>query len=853
MKPANQILLAMLVCGMGALSWVGCGGNSEAADAGTGKSPAANASAQSGSNGPAPSPPPTSSQQSAATPGAEADQDMSWLVQLASPDSDTRDKALDKLEAVADNNPKLFLGFVDAFADPVFAAAIKENKYRETFGAARELLKPHIDGLKALAPELILRLDHAVPMVKAVAAAALSECGEAALPALPKLVAMLDHVDSDVKSSALSTLGEMGEPAKAHGTKIAALVASDDEQVRRHARRASDKLGATPSVAVLKQLLSRTIKDDEERLDTERWVIGKLGASGEAARDMVPMLIEKARAPEGPMVYEALEALKQLGPVADSAIPDIVALIKQGVHRYTGIQALAAMGRAGYVQLWGLRILEDPELRADALRGIGMSPLADEQAARMLGDVIRDHGVGYDEKRGAADGLAAMGVRAVPQILSLLADDTGGLIRSVIEQGDDGVWQHLARVYSQQSSANRKAVLEAVGYEDETKDTKLKLVMAALEDTDEGVLTAATGVIERFGSRAKAAAPKLVPLAVGTPEDLKCNALSALAALDPQYPGADRVALAAIESESERVRKYGLMVMEGTKDGGFSSITAIVGLLETGAWGDERFTVQRVLANMGEPALASLLEYATSGNVHVRRGVVEAIFTMLQWSADAEASAKRGEDPSIALGPNHPRPRIIKREIFAELLPLLDDEDPGVRSTVGNVIGMYGEKALGVLLPVYPESHGVKREEILRIFRSIASGSTKPDQRLFPIFRAALEATEDGRSWDATDGLLCYPKQAKALATEYMTGTRVKLRMAALGIAESLLQKDQGVHAREAIDLMVKGMADDDMIVRKRGRELVSMILDNVTEAFPKDLADSMRKALEKSQERDKD
>ena len=73
----------------------------------------------------------------------------------------------------------------------------------------------------------------------------------------------------------------------------------------------------------------------------------------------------------------------------------------------------------------------------------------------------------------------------------------------------------------------------ALGHIHTQPDTIIPLLIACLDDPSDGVPPAAARGLGEFGPSAKAAVPKLVPLAKSHDKDLRMAAMAALRQIDP--------------------------------------------------------------------------------------------------------------------------------------------------------------------------------------------------------------------------------------------------------------------------------------------------------------------------------
>jgi HEAT repeat protein len=484
-----------------------------------------------------------------------------------------------------------------------------------------------------------------------------------------------------------------------------------------------------------------------------------------------------------------------------------------------------------------------------------MSPLATEGAIQMLASVLADPGASYEEKRGAVDGLASCGLRAVPMVLDLLArpDVEGGqLAKDIIYQSDAVVWSHYARAFSNQPAKVRRALVSSIGYEFEEGTIKLDLLVTALNDYDPGVQAAAAESIERYGESARVALPRLVELAGSPDPSVKTRALRALASIGPDHPGVGDVAAGALASDSEELRMAALRALRGTPDSGLGHFETLAPMLGRESWGEERSLLCTVFANMGEPALPRLLELLRDGGALVRRGAGNAIVGMLDASRLAEDLA-RAKDGDPVRAPRHDgvTPKVVKIDITAQLLAALDDSDSEVRGNASEALLVLGDRAVSPLLAALATTDVDRKARLLAVAADIARDAAAPDPRLVPGFRAAIESGDLRLTEPGHAGMIWYPAAALALAKEYAPSGNIDLRYAGVTIMYGLFTHGIREHGIAAIDHVVKTLEDDNHAIREHSRECAERMLRYGADELAEEPLTRLRLALAKSIERD--
>ena len=170
------------------------------------------------------------------------------------------------------------------------------------------------------------------------AAAALALRGPQASGAVAKLVDMLD--DPDVRLVALRALGAIGREAAAAVPRIAAYLHHPDAFVRIGAAYALGGIGKTAA-----KPLGEALHDPSMSVSLAAGeALAKLGPAAESA---LPDLIELLRSDHAQHVRAAVTAIEQIGPGAAPAVPALIEYYRKqaGKAPYTA-RALAAIGPA---------------------------------------------------------------------------------------------------------------------------------------------------------------------------------------------------------------------------------------------------------------------------------------------------------------------------------------------------------------------------------------------------------------------------------------------------------------------------------------------------------------------------
>lgn len=213
-------------------------------------------------------------------------------------------------------------------------------------------------------PDLIRALRGHVAEPKARAAKAIGRLGRLARDTLPLLVSSLHDPDPTVREAAAWAVGQMGPDALNH---LLAMLRHEDKYVRRNAVWALAKLGP-PALKAIPHLCE-ALKDADPR--TASGAAQALGNMGEEAADAVPDLIEAMRGTNIVLCRLAAKALSQVGR---PALPPLIGNLRHRDPFVRGEAALALgwMGPMAATAIPGLiEIIRDTQPAAAAPAAVG--------------------------------------------------------------------------------------------------------------------------------------------------------------------------------------------------------------------------------------------------------------------------------------------------------------------------------------------------------------------------------------------------------------------------------------------------------------------------------------------------
>jgi HEAT repeat protein len=336
---------------------------------------------------------------------------------------------------------------------PALAAALAdEDKDTRQVAAARTLGRIGPEAAGAVhALTQALRSEHT--HVRQAAAEALARFGPSAEPAVPTLAEKLNDWSPAVRQAAAEAVGQVGSAADVAVPALIQLLSDREESAREAAMTALARIG--PAAAPLLLRLLTDPEHDQRRLaerlqweaETLTWLgnldpdavrreprkaLGNLswyfqharadwtdavrqgaatvlGRLGPAARDAVPVLTQGLTDPDAGFRRAAALALGQLGPLAADALS---ALVRALADASTPVRKVAAEALPRVEPAW----TEQPQVRA---------------VAPFLVEKLK--GRGDPAKQVEAEALVAMGVAAVPALVTALGDDDRALREAAAE------------------------------------------------------------------------------------------------------------------------------------------------------------------------------------------------------------------------------------------------------------------------------------------------------------------------------------------------------------------------------------------------------------------------------------
>jgi HEAT repeat protein len=517
-------------------------------------------------------------------------------------------------------------------------------------------------------PLLVKALEDPEPEVRSSALSALMELR--AREALPSLLRRLEDGDAEVRAVAVRALAGAG-PREA-APHLLKMLEDPDEFVRSATADAFRELEWRPAVPAL----IKALKDPSK--DVQRSILSALGELGglEAARELVRLR------PTDPDASKALYNFSrgELWPV-------ILPMLKSP-DAGTRKNAVEAAGIGGVVQaipdLLPLLDDADPEIRLGTMR-----TLNGFNTVRSIPGLLRR--LGGEERRDirleAARDLGWLRAReAIPGLTALLrssdAEERVAAAGALAPMGvKEAVAESLALLRHESAAIQRNAAWIAA---DAGEPEVLPLLLRYLESNDDGIRQLALSGLIRLKSLESI--PKIATLLEDGSVRIRLSAAQALGTLGAKE------AVPALIKRLEDLEMFG-------------RITALQAL-------------EQLKAAEALPAILLLVEnhnYPQQPENFAKTGGQAGVRYMLPWLKQDPTRRRFALDVLAALG---------SKEWIADLLPLLKDEDAGVRSGAALAAGILGTKeAIPALIALLQDGNEDLRRNAVRALADLKAAA----------------------------------------------------------------------------------------------------------------------------------
>ena len=372
-----------------------------------------------------------------------------------------------------------------------------------------------VDALVAMGQEavpfLIEALEDDNSDVREVATNALARMGQ---PAIPELLVALDHRDDLVAGAAAAALREIGAEAVPH---VSTAMGDESPQVRRHAAQVLEQIGTDAAQA--SPVLVKGLQDSD--LEVRRAAFRALPKVDiEATKNAMPTLIAALADKDTGVCVGAIDALRALGPQAESAVPDLSkALESDSVEVQMGAsKALTSIGPAAVSALVERAGHQNADVRLWSITALGsIGPPASDSVAALM--VALDDG-DVRVRRASLHAIALVGPKAnaaVPAVLKVLAEDPEPLFRSGAASALTKIGGGVPEVYlalveklrGDDDNEVRASVAAALGTMQSAAEAIVPLLISALEDPNPNVRLNAARALGDLGPKAASATSAL--------------------------------------------------------------------------------------------------------------------------------------------------------------------------------------------------------------------------------------------------------------------------------------------------------------------------------------------------------
>jgi HEAT repeat protein len=291
--------------------------------------------------------------------------------------------------------------------------------------------------------------------------------------------------------------------------------------------------------------------------------------------EAVPTLVELlgARSPE--ISDKAIDALIDIGPEAEAALPDLVRMLREGQENLPLRlpHAIAIIGGAETVPVL-IQALNHPNvsIRQRAAWALGDLGPAAQAAVPALREALQNPETRRDAARGLGD-IGEGSAAAVPDLIALLADDRAddAAVNALGQIGRAAV-PALIRAVESPNAAIRKGAVDALRRMRSDAAPAVEVLIVALEDED--LRFNAVDALGEIGPAAEAAIPAIVPLLGNT--DVDYVAVDALVNIGERAVPAT---IGALESPDANTRSNAIQVLRQIGPGAAAAVPVLTELL----------------------------------------------------------------------------------------------------------------------------------------------------------------------------------------------------------------------------------------------------------------------------------
>jgi len=630
--------------------------------------------------------------------------------------------------------------------------------------------------------------------VRATAAGALGEIGEAAAEAIPDLVRLCSDEDPRVRWVALYALGKIAPKEKNVAAALVKGLSDSDLNVRYVAVEALEK--RAPRIAQAGEALIETMNDDDEALATN--AAECLSVSDEDARAAILALAQLAADDNAEKRRRAALCLGQFRPQAEQAVPVVLPLVRQqnlDVRR-AAMQSLRKL-RLGTKEAVStlISLLEDESaaVRADAASTLGQierSVAASERAGQALVKALQDNDKNVQE--GAAwalvNGHFSGNDVAIPVLIRILKEGKTTVARANAASAIGRAWG------------------------DPDGDALLALLLA-LKDAERDpqyasdVPSAASGSLVHAGLVDRDDVPALIAAVQATTDDTLPSVLEALKSVRPiDLP----TLVEDLESDDFDVRRGAVNTMKLI---GPPAVPALIESMKRIREIDHRRSPKPAawaLGELGKPAVPALIEALGHEDPTVRTNATYALAT---------------------IGPE-------AKEAVAVFVDALDDDNDPVRNNYLRALRSFGLPAPSAV-PLLIRLLEDKDPSVCKS-AALALGAIAPDNQ--PAMEAIMQMLDDPRNnprYGAVAALGDFGTKANSAQPKLLALLRNDEYSLVREAAVETLPKIAAA-PRDVIPAVVAALNDSDWRVRNSAVGALSRLA-----SVPSDVIPALTKALE--------
>jgi HEAT repeat protein len=361
----------------------------------------------------------------------------------------------------------------------------------------------HIGGADAT-ESLAGLLGDSASAVRVAAATALGELGKEAARAVPALTALLRDADESVRTAAAEALGRVGPLGQETLKDLTGALESQDTLVRARAAEALGTIGASAADAA--PALAEALSDENDRVRAT--AAQALGQMGEAAAEAAPALVRALQDGDAWVSALAAEALGEVG----GTIPDAVPALVRSLHHL------------------------NPEVRANAAEALGKLGEAARSAATALAKAASDSNPLV--RASALTSLGEVGDASTGSVLLSAANDESPVVRAAaIEALGRGNVEGNPAIIAAAADASEEVRIASARTLSRLGPAAIETLSRLLDDGRDAVTLEAIRSLGKLGADAIPTGPKLLEFVNTGEEDVREQAIRAIALIQPPEAG----------------------------------------------------------------------------------------------------------------------------------------------------------------------------------------------------------------------------------------------------------------------------------------------------------------------------